>query len=148
MIVEDEALGENMPEKEKPEADRIARLEQASLDSAHEGLKALLLLNGGACVAILGFLATTLKDAKAGGFEPLVAAMLRSLTFFAVGAGLSVLTAVLSYLANQAYAGHLIDPKNGWGRGDFLTATGVGLAVLSLFFFACGVHAISVAVPF
>jgi hypothetical protein len=127
---------------------RHARLEQASIDSAHEGLKALLLINGGACVAVLGFLATTLKDAKTGGFEPLIVGMLSSLLWFSAGAGLAVLTALFSYFTNQAYATSLIDPKVKWRRGEVLNWMAVSAAVLSLCAFAYGIYMIAVTVPF
>jgi hypothetical protein len=128
--------------------ERLARLEQASIDSAHEGLKALLLLNGGACVAVLGFLATTLKDAKAGGFEGLVSGMMASLVWFSVGAGLAVLTALFSYLTNQAYVASMLDPRVSWWRGLILNWLAMACPVFSLASFAYGIYVIALTVPF
>jgi hypothetical protein len=42
------------------ELERAAMLERASIDAGKEGLKALLILNGGACVALLTFLSSSI----------------------------------------------------------------------------------------
>lgn len=137
-----------MADDDSVKNERLARLEQASIDSAHEGLKALLLLNGGASVAVLGFLATTLKDAKAGGFEGLVSGMMASLVWFSIGAGLPVLTAVFSYLSNQAYVASSLDNKVKWRRGAIINWFGIASSLLSLAAFAYGIYGIAITVPF
>ncbi len=128
--------------------DRHARLEQASIDAAHEGLKALLLLNGGASIAVLGFLATTLKDATEGGFQALIAGMLDSLVWFAVGSGLAVFTSFCAYLSNQAYATSLLQPQVSWLRGTVWNRVGLAAALSSLGAFAYGTVTIAQTVPF
>ena len=128
--------------------DRHARLEQASIDAAHEGLKALLLLNGGASIAVLGFLATTLKDAEAGGFQCLMSGMLDSLVWFAVGSGLAVFTSFCAYLSNQAYATSLLQPQVSWLQGTVWNRVGLAAALLSLGAFAYGTVTIAQTVPF
>lgn len=70
---------------------RAEKLEDASIKAAEEGLKALLLLNGGASVALLAFLA----DAVGSGdpspvYARLLTGMFNSLVYFAAGAGFSV----------------------------------------------------------
>ncbi|MEN5300482.1 hypothetical protein ABE530_19490, partial [Brucella sp. TWI559] len=78
---------------------RADSLEKASIDASTEGLKALLLLNGGACLALLAFLSAVMASS---GMSPskakFISAATISLPFFAVAAGLSVVTCVVAYL--------------------------------------------------
>lgn len=125
--------------------DRVARLEQASIDAAHEGLKSMLLLNGGSCVAVLGFLATVIKDTNATGFDALTRGMMYSLLWFATGAGLAVFASLLSYLTNQAYVSAMLNPKISWQRGGRYNLWGTITSLASLGAFAAGVCCIAKA---
>lgn len=92
---------------------RAEALEAASVESANQALKALLLLNGGACIAVLGFLASVFPAATLSGADGdfvsaflanfrqgqsapqidaqiLVADFLRALVWFSLGAGAAV----------------------------------------------------------
>lgn len=73
----------------------------AAIESGHHAVKAALILNGGACVALLAFLANTMSKAPEGGdVGRLLALMIDSLSFFAAGALLAAVTAGLGYLTN------------------------------------------------
>ncbi|MDQ0421996.1 hypothetical protein J2045_003040 [Peteryoungia aggregata LMG 23059] len=130
--------------------DRIARLEAASLEAATNGLKALLLLNGGASIAILAFLAQALgKDGVASEYSLLVQEMVRSLALFAAGAGVAVLAMFFAYYSNQSYAASLMAPeKVGWKRGALLNVGGGAIAAISLVLFWVGVYRIWVAADY
>jgi glutathione S-transferase len=124
--------------------ERISRLEEASLEAANNGLKALLLLNGGASVAILAFLAQVFgTEGGAPESAMLIREMLRSLGFFAAGAGAAVFATFFAYYANQQYVAALLDPeKVSWNRGAVLNILGGVVALLSLGLFGVGVQRI------
>lgn len=128
--------------------ERADRLEQSSVDAAIEGLKALLILNGGACLALLTFLASAISDTEASQtYAPLINGMMKSLVAFSVGAGLSVLTTLFAYLANQAYAAHLRYGRDSWGTGERWNLTAIACALFSLVCFFTGVGLIWLAAP-
>ena len=129
-------------------SERISRLEDASLEAANNGLKALLLLNGGASIAILAFLAQMLgKEGGAPEFAFLVREMLHSLGFFSAGAGAAVFVTFFAYYANQQYVAALLAPeKVSWNRGAILNILGGIIALLSLGLFGVGVQRIWAAV--
>ncbi len=78
---------------------------KASLDSGRDALRASLLLNGGACIALLGFLASiTAREASRSSLA-LIAPAKVGLSWFAVGAFLAALGAGLAYICNSLYAG-------------------------------------------
>lgn len=90
------------------ELERAAMIERASIDAGREGLKALLLLNGGACLALLSFLASAVGKSGLRGMElGLLTGATSALILFAIGAGLAVLTCLLSYVTNQFLSYHL-----------------------------------------
>ncbi|QPB21160.1 hypothetical protein [Rhizobium sp. 007] len=129
--------------------DRVGRLEGASIEAAQEGLKALLILNGGACIALLGFVATTISQPEASAtYRPLIRGMMKSLVSFSVGAGLSVLTSMFAYLTNQAYVAALEGPdKYSWAAGQWWNNVAVMTALLSLVAFFVGVSLIWQSAP-
>ncbi|NTZ60051.1 hypothetical protein G6L24_06970 [Agrobacterium tumefaciens] len=125
---------------------RADALEKASIDASVEGLKALLLLNGGACIALLAFLSATMgKEHTIQKEAAFVAGATDALIFFAGGALLAVITCVFAYLANQAYSSHLRDrsyyPRH-WGYGHAWTRAGLISTVGSLVCFGWGVYII------
>jgi hypothetical protein len=84
---------------------RSEALERASIESANLALKGLLLLNGGACIAILGFLASIFSsDVQKNEIQALLSPFLVALNRFAWGAGLAVFASAIAYLANSSYA--------------------------------------------
>lgn len=132
----------------KPRADK---LEEMSVNAAVEGVKALLLLNGSACIAILGFLASTMGQDRMRWSETLfVVAATKALGYFALGAGASVGVSVFAYLSNQQYSSYLRNPikhKNSWTWGDWLVRAGLLMVAISLCLFGRGVYLIWSAVP-
>lgn len=125
---------------------RADALEKASIDSSVEGLKALLVLNGGACIALLAFLSATMgKEHTLPKEAAFVTGATEALLFFSVGAGLSVVTCVFAYLANQAYSSHLRDrsgnPRH-WTYGHIWTRLGLLSTAFSLGTFFWGIYTI------
>lgn len=123
---------------------RRQALEAASIEAAGAGIKALLLLNGGACIALLGFLANVFSSAsldsdRARFFQ----AAISSLVWFSTGAGLSVIVSLFAYLSNQAYATSIAandgERRKWWRRGWVLNNIGIGVAIASLLAFFGGV---------
>lgn len=111
-------------------------MENAAVEAGNNALKALLLLNGGACIALLGFLSSTFSDMVDSntalqssvttawnlllGFEnssereKLVTDIVAALSYFAWGAGFSVFGASVAYLTNSCYARGLYAMKRQW----------------------------------
>lgn len=67
---------------------RAEAMEAAAVESANQALKALLILNGGACVALLGFLAATFGKPDLADQN---LALLSALRLFGWGAAMAVL---------------------------------------------------------
>ena len=98
---------------ERNEAMHIELL-RASLDSARDAMKAMFLLNGGASIALLGFLASTFAEDFTVDETNLYASIMRSLTYFASGAFLAVFTMALAYLINSLYSGSHAGMERKW----------------------------------
>lgn len=81
----------------------------ASLNSGREALKAALLLNGGACIALLGFLASIASREASRTSLMLIAPAKVGLGWFAAGAFFAALGAGLAYICNSLYAGATAD---------------------------------------
>lgn len=125
---------------------RADALEKASIDASIEGLKALLILNGGASISLLAFLSTTMgKEHPIAKEAAFVSGATEALVFFSIGAGLAVVTCVLAYLANQAYSSHIRNreeyPRH-WGYGTAWTRAGLISTIGSLGLFFYGVYTI------
>lgn len=124
---------------------RREALEAASIEAGNAGIKTLLLLNGSACIAILGFLANVFAEDMDSDRATFFQAAIRSLVWFATGAGLSVVVSLFAYLANQAYAIALtptFDHDRNWRRGELWNNAAIALAVASLCMFFAGVFTI------
>ncbi|MBX3493648.1 MAG: hypothetical protein KF899_11855 [Parvibaculum sp.] len=94
---------------------RAEALETASVESGNLALRSLLLLNGGASIALLGFLASIFSsDTQQHANSEVLVAFLGALGKFAWGAALAVLAASLGYLTNSAYARSLMDRPKKW----------------------------------
>lgn len=128
------------------ELERAAMLERASIDAGKEGLKALLLLNGGACIALLSFLASTVGKQNLRAIEiSLITGTTNALILFATGAGLAVLTCLLSYVTNQFLSSYIRDGKKNGNKLRFGKCTnrlGLIASTASLSAFFIGVFAI------
>lgn len=123
---------------------RAETMEAASIESANQVLKALFLLNGGACVAVLGFLASTFNADADTDRARLIADMLASLRWFSMGAGCAVLASGLAYLTNSAYARGLIDvnDRKAWWWGMALNKVAVMVSIASFVLFCVGLLSI------
>ncbi|MGI8397788.1 hypothetical protein ACRYWZ_15555 [Agrobacterium deltaense] len=128
---------------------RFQALEEAAIQGAASTLKSLLLLNGGACVALLAFIGSTAtSDKLRPNFVPLVEASVQSLGSFAVGAGIAVFAMVTAYLTNHHYANSLIDPENTrWGVGSVMFTLTSMLTLFSLALFGKGIYLIWESMP-
>lgn len=132
---------------------RYEALIAAAIESANVALKGLLLLNGGAAIALLAFLANVLNGAEPG---PDVAAMLarigNTLTNFGWGAGAAVAASCVAYVTNRAYAWQMQSYSRNFthpylhetpetrrahriGVGANVLAVGCGIASLGFFLF-------------
>jgi hypothetical protein len=109
-------------------------MEAASIDAGAQAMKALLLLNGGACIAILGFLASTRTAPFSQATARLTYAFVHSLVWFGGGAGLAVGASCLAYLCNSYYAGALLDEASakGWSMGRLTNWMAVLFGLFSL----------------
>ncbi len=129
-----------------PDEKRADDLEKASLDASVQGMKALLIINGGACIALLAFLSSTMGKRDVSQSEQVfVAGATSALIFFAIATGLSVVTCLFSYLANRAYSSHLRSRTkypNHWTRGDRFTLAAITCACFSLGLFFFGVYTV------
>lgn len=125
---------------------RADALEKASVDASVEGLKALLILNGGACIALLAFLSATMgKEHTIAKEAAFITGATSALIFFSIGAGLAVVTCVFAYLANQAYSSHLrwrSEYPRHWTYGTIWTRAGLLTTVSSLVLFFYGVYTV------
>ncbi|MCM0752023.1 hypothetical protein DEA98_14235 [Brucella pseudogrignonensis] len=128
------------------EDERADSLEKASIDASVEGLKGLLILNGGACLSLLAFLSAVLaSDNMSPRKAKFIAGATDALIYFAIAAGLSVVTCVFAYLANQSYSSHLrwkAQYPNHWRYGNYYTRGGLLSTGLSLGLFFFGVYSI------
>ncbi|MDF1608724.1 hypothetical protein PZ897_11095 [Hoeflea sp. YIM 152468] len=127
--------------------ERLSRLENASIDASTQGIKALLLLNGGASVALLGFIASVFSIDMDAERSKLFDGAVSSLVFFAVGAGLSVITSLISYLSNQTYVSALlqvdrIKHDQIWSKAVWWNHAAVFTTLLSIGLFGAGVYKI------
>jgi hypothetical protein len=129
--------------------ERFTTLEAAAIDASTQGLKSLLILNGGACVALLGFIASlATSEHLRPEFEPVVSVTAKSLVYFAIGAGLTTVAWILAYLSNQRYANAALDPRKvTWSWGVNANRLGLLVAFLSLAAFTTGVIEIAMALP-
>lgn len=98
---------------------RAEAMEAAAVESANQALKALLILNGGACVALLGFLAATFGKPDLADQN---LALLSALRLFGWGAAMAVFASAIAYLCNSCYARGLMAYNKGW-KWPYLSKT-------------------------
>jgi len=127
----------------------LYKLNDAAIDNGNAAIRALLIINGGAVIALLGLAAGM---AESDYFQ--INSLLSPLVWYAAGAGLSVVTSFLAYLTNSTYASYHskaelsgIYPyiKGEQGRDKLLRwakrfhALAIISAVGSLALFGCGI---------
>lgn len=77
---------------------------QTATEMSSQAIKAMMLINGGAAVAMLGFVANVSGGEAAAQLN--LSAIVAALVWFALGSGLSVLAAGLSYVVMYLQAVH------------------------------------------
>jgi hypothetical protein len=110
------------------DTDWIATSAKAGVDFAMTGIRALLLANGGAAVALLAFLGNVWQSPR-GNVDSLVTAVQPAMLAFVLGAGLAILTSGLSYLAQTFFTSKKKKP----GTALQVAALVSGIASLSAF---------------
>ena len=120
------------------EAQNAANLEmfKSVIEAGRTALNALILMNGGAAVALLAFMGNALAKEPPGGFKFGVQAINKAMLLFVLGVGFAGVALALRYLSQ--FVGHGRSAKVGMGM-TYLAIV-VGLASLALFF-AGGVKA-------
>lgn len=123
---------------------RAEAMEGAAIESANQALKALFLLNGGASVAVLGFLASTFSSETNTDTGRLIADLVYALRWFSSGAGAAVLASCLAYLTNSFYSRGLIDVNDtkSWWWGLMLNRAAILISVVSFVLFWVGILSI------
>lgn len=138
----------------------ISDFNKAAVDGANIALKGLLVVNGGAVIALLGFLASLASSQ--GGLGLLVPAVAKPLVLFAWGAALSVLASAGAYLTNYMYCSSVADWTlsfshpfiaetasskrwSFWGKIVHVITFLVGLASVAMM--GLGINAVGTALP-
>ncbi|MGH0004089.1 hypothetical protein ACQU0X_28795 [Pseudovibrio ascidiaceicola] len=80
------------------EFDEFQMINEKAIDTANLAIKSGLIINGGAAVAVLGFLSSILKEQKS--FNQLMPSAADALMYFALGVALAVLALGLAYLTH------------------------------------------------
>ncbi len=129
--------------------ERFLALEASATDAAAQGLKTLLILNGGACIALLGFVATlATSEHVRPEFSEVVPAAARSLIYFAAGAALTAVAWIFAYLSNQRYANATLNPVMvTWSWGVNANRLGLLMSAASLSCFVFGIFRLANALP-
>jgi len=128
----------------------------AATEAANAALKALLILNGGACLALLAFLANVLDHEEVSrSAQFLVPAAISALVMFSWGAVCAVLTSGLAYLVNRFYAEclgarrrsveHPFEHDTKASRRWLCAANGLNIAAILLFFASIGLFVAGIA---
>lgn len=118
------------------------------MDGSSQGLKALLILNGGACVSLLTFVgALATSENLRPEFVNLVQATTRSLIWFGAGSGIAVLACFFAYWSNQGYANSIIEGGKGWWQGTTMNYIAAIVALSSLACFGRGLLMIALSMP-
>ncbi len=122
---------------------------KAAVESGHKALQAIMVINGGAGIALLAFIGSI---ASKDGINA-VAGLASTLHWFAYGVGLTALAMGVAYLVNYCYANSASEMRRTWEHpyvsdtassiswrwvGIFFHAVTLGAALLALWFFVFG----------
>jgi hypothetical protein len=123
------------PDLETPQA---SVRDRAAIDFALSAIRGLLLINGGAIVALLAFLSNVWTN-DASGARELAINLKLPLSYFMAGVFASVLTAMLSYLGQRAIneSWYRITWEQNW-TAHILVGLGLIAALASLIMFGIG----------
>lgn len=134
----------------------ITRSQQAALASSNVAMRAMLVVNGGAVIALLAFVGAIETGDTAASFDS--AALVHPILSFAIGVGMATVTAGLAYLINGLDAEILSDVELKWEhpfvveketpltrRRLVLYVMAVGLGVGSIVAFFVGVFGVTSA---
>ncbi|MFV0297153.1 MAG: hypothetical protein ACK5JT_13655 [Hyphomicrobiaceae bacterium] len=131
---------------------------KAAIESATVAMRAMILVNGGAVIALLGFLAAL---EQGNGEDIQISALVTPLEWFAWGVFYAVVTTAIAYLVNMLDSDLIASNRHTWehpfiedGKGTrrltwsrtILHVIALGLAGASLFSFGKGVVTISAAI--
>jgi len=131
---------------------------KAAIDSANAAIRAMILVNGGAVLALLAFLGA-LEDSNEGSVK--IAALVDPIGWFAWGVGFAVVTAALAYVVNMLDAYIVASIEGQWehpyrreGRlakwlkpiRAIAHISALGLAAAALYSFSQGVSSVSTAI--
>jgi hypothetical protein len=112
----------------------------AATKSAEIALQSLLILNGGAAVALLSVVAALSASREADKLAPIIESATYILRFFAAGAGSAVIAAIAAYICNYCYAEAILAPKPLWRKCAIgFHAGSLTACLLSIFLFCAGV---------
>jgi hypothetical protein len=129
-----------------------AYLDRAAIDAANAAVKSLLLINGGAVVALLGFIAALAGPTPEARSS--IASLASPLMWFGGGVGVAVFAGLCAYLVHFCYASASLSQDQGWKHpyvtenkaskawlivGRVFHILGVLAAVAALSLFATGV---------
>ena len=101
------------------------------IESGKEALNALVLINGGAVIALLGFMSAVISK---GLPQALGARLTIPLLYFGIGVLMGAVGFAVRYLSQASYSGQ----KMKLGTG--LTIFAIGLAISGYTLFGCGVY--------
>ncbi|WP_152610530.1 hypothetical protein [Leisingera sp. ANG-DT] len=132
---------------------------RAAIESANVAIRAFILVNGGAVVALLAFIGAI--ESSDAGSSASVGELVRPLLAFALGVGFSVVTATLAYLVNMLDHDitnsvkltwehpYVVDDGSAsrlrWWRNR-LHVVAILVAVASLAAFFCGIFSVASAI--
>lgn len=137
----------------------ILERQRHAIESAHVAIRAMLLINGGASVALLAFVGAVLSSKNSMDID--VTQLVAPIQQFALGVGLAGVTAALAYLVNLLDSDIVGSVKYAWehpyllelGRAKWLRAIraalhwlALGTAIATLVFFFRGVFSVSAAI--
>ncbi|MDE1967506.1 MAG: hypothetical protein KGI92_01250 [Alphaproteobacteria bacterium] len=108
---------------------------RAVIDFANSAIKLLVLVNGGAVIAILTFLGNLV--AKQDSDTAVVGASGFAITYFVVGLAAAVTAAAAAYLSQVCFT-ELSTEKRKKGWGNLFRAIGLATALVSLICFSVG----------
>lgn len=139
--------------------ERVKDNNRAAIEGANIALKGLVGVNGGAVIALLGFIATLASSEEGRSLS--VQALVQPLTYFAWGVVLAIGASIAAYLTNFSYGSagvRLLTWEHPYsqdtGGSKFWTAFGIlshiiglGATVASAVAMMCGVYSVSLALP-
>jgi hypothetical protein len=98
----------------------LHRLNEAAVHDAQAVIRIVLVINGGAAIAVLAFVGSLVSK---GYSIPQVSGIISSASWFVFGTMATASTAVLAYLTNSCYAGSWVKRTQTWTHPYFQHTT-------------------------